>query len=327
LSRAYYNENDPFKAEVLRVAIRAGAIAYGDVDQRSIKHVSANDLHGYTQCHFFAGGGFWSLALRRAGWPDHRPAWTGSCPCPSFSLCGKGQGLDDPSHLWPHWFRLVRERKPATLFGEQSADAIRYGWLDLVQSDLEARAYAVGKAVLGACSVGAPHIRQRLYFVGYTLGEGLEGHGRDGYDRNESGRVAQEKDRSATEAGSFDLVYERARSAPLGSYWRDADWLRCRDGKYRAVEPGTQPLASGYPARVDLLRMAGDAINVEVATAFIRAYMRTPQGQAPDADAPPHLHLNAYQAKDKIKRLTRNKDGTPRSRTEGSTHSSLSAVR
>ena len=66
---AYYNEIDPFKAEVLREAIRAGAIAPGDVDERSIVNVEPNDLVGYAQCHFFAGGGFWSLALRQAGWP------------------------------------------------------------------------------------------------------------------------------------------------------------------------------------------------------------------------------------------------------------------
>ena len=52
---AYYNEIDPFKAEVIREAIKAGAIAPGDVDERSIADVKAADLVGYTQCHFFAG--------------------------------------------------------------------------------------------------------------------------------------------------------------------------------------------------------------------------------------------------------------------------------
>ena len=78
---AYYNEIDPLKAEIMREAIKDGAIALGDVDERSIADVKPADLVGYTQCHFFAGGGFWSLALRQAGWPDDRPVWTGSCPC------------------------------------------------------------------------------------------------------------------------------------------------------------------------------------------------------------------------------------------------------
>ena len=168
--RAYYNELDAVKAEVLREAIRAGAIAPGDVDERSVADVESADLVGYTQCHFFAGGGFWSLALRQAGWPDDREVWTGSCPCPSFSAAGKGQGFRDPRHLWPHWARLIAERRPAVVFGEQVSAAIGHGWLDLVQTDLETQNYAVGKAVLGACSVGAPHIRQRLYFVATTCG-------------------------------------------------------------------------------------------------------------------------------------------------------------
>jgi DNA (cytosine-5)-methyltransferase 1 len=167
--RAYYNDSDPFKCEVVREAIKAGAIAPGEVDERSIADVKPTDLMGYTQCHFFAGGGFWSLALRQAGWPDDRPVWTGSCPCPSFSAAGKGQGFADPRHLWPHWARLIRECLPSTIFGEQVSAAIGHGWLDLIQTDLEAQDYAVGKAVFGACSVGAPHIRQRLYFVANSL--------------------------------------------------------------------------------------------------------------------------------------------------------------
>ena len=161
---AYYNEIDPFKAEVIREAIKAGVIAPGYVDERSIADVKATDLMGYTQCHFFAGGGFWSYVLRQAGWPDDRPVWTGSCPCPSFSSAGKGEGFADARHLWPEWFRLIRERRPATIFGEQVDAAIGHGWLDLVGMDLEDEGYALAAAVLPAASVGAPHKRNRLFF-------------------------------------------------------------------------------------------------------------------------------------------------------------------
>lgn len=164
----YYNEHDEDKAAWLRELIREGVIADGEVDTRSIAEVCFEDLAGFSQHHFFAGIGVWSYALRLAGWPDDRPVWTGSCPCPSFSAAGKGGGFDDARHLWPDWARLIRKCRPATLFGEQADDAIGYGWLDLVQTDLEREDYAVGKAVLGACSVGAPHIRQRLYFVAHS---------------------------------------------------------------------------------------------------------------------------------------------------------------
>lgn len=172
--------------------IRRDVIAKGEVDERSITEIKPEALRNFTQHHFFAGIGVWSYALRLAGWPDDRPVWTGSCPCPSFSAAGKGGGFDDPRHLWPHWARLVRECQPATIFGEQADDAIGYGWLDLVQTDLEREKYAVGKAVLGACSVGAPHIRQRLYFVAHTLRSErgkVNEHGIDGCDRANGGRT------------------------------------------------------------------------------------------------------------------------------------------
>jgi DNA (cytosine-5)-methyltransferase 1 len=59
---AYYNENDPFAAAWLRELIKAGHIAPGEVDARSIEDVVPTDVTGFTQCHFFAGIGGWSYA-------------------------------------------------------------------------------------------------------------------------------------------------------------------------------------------------------------------------------------------------------------------------
>jgi DNA (cytosine-5)-methyltransferase 1 len=162
---AYYNEFDPYAAQWLRNLIAAGLIAAGDVDQRSILEVRPDDLKGYTQCHFFAGIGLWSEALHQAGWPDDESVWTGSCPCQPLSGAGQRKGHADERHLWPAFYGLIAECRPATVFGEQVASADGREWLAGVRADLEALGYACGAADLCAAGVGAPHIRQRLYWV------------------------------------------------------------------------------------------------------------------------------------------------------------------
>lgn len=165
---ALYNELEPYPAQWLRNLIAAGHIAAGTVDDRSIVELQPEDVRGATQAHFFAGIGVWSAALRLAGWPDDRSVWTGSCPCQPFSAAGRGRGFDDDRHLWPEWFRLIRQCRPATILGEQVASPAGLEWLDAVFADLEGAGYACAAADTCAAGVGAPHIRQRLYFVAHA---------------------------------------------------------------------------------------------------------------------------------------------------------------
>lgn len=244
---AYYNEIDHYAAQWLRNLIATGLIAPGDVDDRSIVDVKADDLRGYTQCHFFAGVGVWSYALRLAGWPDTRPVWTGSCPCQPFSSAGKRGGFDDNRHLWPAWFELIAQCRPATVFGEQVASVDGLTWLDAVQTDLESADYSVGAADLCAAGVGAPHIRQRLWFVAYAA------------------CIRQQRERRPGEEG--------VAKPGLFNFWADAEWLPCVDGKMRPTKPGLFPLAHGAPARVGRLRAYGNAIVAPVAETFIKAAM------------------------------------------------------
>ena len=250
---AYYNEIEPYAAQWLRNLIAAGHIAPGDVDERSIVDVRPDDLKGYTQVHLFAGIGGWSLAAKLAGWNDDRPLWTGSCPCQPFSAAGKREGIADERHLWPEMYRLVRECRPSVVAGEQVGSQLGLGWLDGVFADLENAGYACGAADLCAAGVGAPHIRQRLFWLGYASDQGLSPR----KCAQLSGAHGDEEGRAACESGR--------------AFWADRDWLPCRDGKARPVEPGTFPLAHGVPGRVGRLRAYGNAIVPQAAAEILKA--------------------------------------------------------
>lgn len=397
----YYNEWDPQAAAWLRELISERLIPRGLVDERSIAEVKAEDLEGFTQCHFFARIGGWPLALQLAG-VDHRtPLWTGSPPCQPFSAAGKQLGQFDPRHLAPVFLELISQCLPPVLFGEQVAPAIAKSWMCDLQAHLEGEDYAVGFAVLPACSVGAPHKRERLFFGAYNLADapsarhlrsesteaearresqhgftrelstrpcghsistiqqsagmgvmaeslrterdcerlyGLgESHktkgsgttaeltgcgdiGRMGHtdserlqrerrDSNQERREGQNfrqtglldgtgseigvaytttggRREECQNSGRF-IVGDSAERQPAGrsaggcdnpadshhSFWSDADWLGCRDGKFRPVESGTFPLANGISARVGRLRGYGNAIVPEVAAEFVRAFL------------------------------------------------------
>lgn len=303
----YYNEHDPKAAAWLRALIESGHIAPGIVDTRSISDVLPDELTDYAQCHFFAGIGGWSLALRYAEWPDTQPIWTGSCPCQPFSCAGKRRGESDSRHLWPAFRRLITQCRPSTVFGEQVASALGREWLSGVRSDMEDLGYAVGAADLCAASVGAPHRRQRLFWVADANGriafnEGIQRgreHGQFAQNREplpvaypehnewrsdepQGGSQGQETNQWAcgvgyTESGGRGECRDAAQSGNSGHVvrpsWAEFDVIDCRDGKARRVEAGTFPLAHGIPGRMGLLRGYGNAIVPQVAEAFIRAWM------------------------------------------------------
>jgi DNA (cytosine-5)-methyltransferase 1 len=298
---AYYNEIDPFAAEWLRVLIREGHIADGVVDTRSIVDVEPNDLVGFSQCHFFAGIGGWSHALRLAGWSDERPVWTGSCPCQPFSTAGKQRGTDDERHLWPEFARLIEQCEPTTVFGEQVASAAGRNWLSAVRFDLETMGYAVGAADLCAASVGAPHIRQRLYWGAQGFADtnshkqwtrrgtkcqnttGNESR-HDAGRRSEIGRLGDPigaglerhtrhvADGRKSKWNDQDAARPASSPGALSDFWSKADYHRCSDGKYRPFESSIQPMAPRIPQRVAALRGAGNAIVPQVAQAFIECF-------------------------------------------------------
>lgn len=285
---AYYNENDKFAAAWLRELIKEKLIADGEVDERSITDVRPDDLRGFTQCHFFAGIGGWSYALRLAGWPDDREVWTGSCPCQPWSIAGRSTRADDTRDLWPTWFELIAECWPPVVFGEQVASSDGRAWLDRVYVDMEGADYAIGAANLCAAGASAPHCRQRLHFVADTRRTRSGAYPRIAFadEGADEGRRAPDyyKSRRHGEGDRDGLAdanghHEHWWSGPL-QVGRNAIEAEIERGgrRYRAqwrIKPGLSLLAHGIPGRVDQLRGFGNAIVPQVAQVFIEAYLET----------------------------------------------------
>lgn len=344
----FYNDNAPAACAWIEQLIAAGLIPPGRVDNRSIADVRATDLAGFRRVHFFAGIGGWAEALRLADWPDWLPAWTGSPPCQPFSAAGKRAGRDDARHLGPVFVDLVRAGRPPVLFGEQvaSSDAIgraakpgkqgagtepAWAWWDDLSLRLEAAGYAAWAAVVPAASVGAPHIRQRLFFgaVDLRFAAGGLAHGDDtrlgGRREPRRGRAAecvarqggmagglaiadhQRRDRldallqwrgqeqagaetagvgssggladagragdergsrpgetSGTQGSAQGEAWQREwggsaagagcapgeRPRPTNGFWGTADWLLCRDERWRPAQSSVQRVADGLPGGV-----------------------------------------------------------------------------
>ena len=96
---------------------------------------------------------------------------TGGFPCQPYSLAGKRKGKEDERHLWPEMLRAIREIQPRYIVGENVYGLLNWNGglvFNEVQTDLENEGYKVQPVILPACSVDAPHRRERIFFVAYA---------------------------------------------------------------------------------------------------------------------------------------------------------------
>lgn len=128
---------------------------------------------------------------------------SGGFPCQPFSVAGRRKGAEDDRYLWPQMLRAIREIKPdwivgenvagitsmvqpgeeiemgysTSLFGEDSSERVqerqRYV-IETICQDFERSGYTVQPFIIPACAVGAPHRRDRIWFVAHRDGTGLQ---------------------------------------------------------------------------------------------------------------------------------------------------------
>lgn len=137
------------------------------------------------------------------GWRDDDIIITGGFPCQPYSSAGKRLGKDDERHLWPEMLRVISEVKPTYIVGENVRGLTNWNGgvvFEEVCADLENLGYEVQPVLLPACAVGAPHRRDRIWFVAYAIDSGYSTNRRE---TSEKDRV-QEVDRQELGSREFN---------------------------------------------------------------------------------------------------------------------------
>jgi len=227
----------------------------------------------------------------------------GGFPCQPVSTAGKGQAQKDPRWLWPEMARIVREVRPNIVLVENVPGlrtANHGSAFGEVLGDLAAFGYDAEWESIPAAALGAPHLRYRVFIVAHSTGERErripEGRPQEGWQeethdrRNRTWPLADSEDDGRDARGTGDTPQVQGRRELSGGGIQSsslADGVRQRFGETRerqgppcvfgsaddtpgrsdwwAVEPDVGRVAHGVPARVDRLRVLGNAVVPQVA--------------------------------------------------------------
>ena len=164
---------------------------------------------------------------------------TGGFPCQPYSSAGKRKGKEDERHLWPEMLRAIREVSPRFVVGENVRGLTNWNGgmvFDEVCAELESYGYQVAPIIIPACSVNAPHKRERIWFVAYAESVRRDGGGgRRGQDlkENETGICEYRSERSEMGAKSERYSQEWIITNSYGS--EPGDYNRANDRETEKV--------------------------------------------------------------------------------------------
>jgi len=216
---------------------------------------------------------------------------TAGYPCQPFSLAGQRRGTEDDRHIWPYILSIVKAKRPTWCVFENVYGHVSMG-LDEVLSDLEGEGYAARPFIVPACSVDAPHRRDRVYVIAKNNDANTDSKRSYRETKHKHGKT-QPTDRKERFTRPFCQVLangenptirksadvadsngerlqgrQNARDTSQSRAQRDKQSARCSerpDGQNWKPEPSICRVANGIPRRVDRLRGLGNAIVPQIA--------------------------------------------------------------
>ena len=180
---------------------------------------------------------------------------TGGYPCQPFSIAGRQKGEQDPRHVWPEMFRLVKELRPTWVIGENVSGHIKLG-LDTVLENLESEGYATRAFSISASSIGSNHQRERVWIIANTNELGWDNWI---YNREER-QVSNDKERNIEESESerdrridrirqtSEAMEDTRRTQWPWSFFQNQDEDETREGYANQFERSSSAPASAVAA-------------------------------------------------------------------------------
>jgi DNA (cytosine-5)-methyltransferase 1 len=221
---------------------------------------------------------------------------TGGYPCQPFSIAGRQKGEQDPRHVWPEMFRLVKELRPTWVIGENVSGHIKLG-LDTVLENLESEGYSARAFSISASSIGAVHQRERVWILAHSRCTQHERSFFGSQDEDETREETTNKSERSSETSYFDVadtegIVSNGREHRQHTEERDTErqarressnvahtdieglegrWSQCelREGQEEGKigwsqwwesEPSVGRVAHGVPKRVDRLKSLGNSL-------------------------------------------------------------------
>ena len=197
---------------------------------------------------------------------------TGGYPCQPFSVAGRKKGEEDPRHLWPEYFRLIKELRPTWVIGENVSGHIKLG-LDTVIEDLESEDYSVRPFSISASSIGANHQRERIWILAHSRRSQWPRAELRGENENETRKENANQFERSSSTSEVDVA--NTNNERLQRQWQSRNQFTPRFNSSRESseegqrtvgqgwwesEPNMGRVAHGVPKRVDRLKSLGNSL-------------------------------------------------------------------